>query len=165
MELTGKVIAVLPLLSGVSQRTGNPWAKQDYVIEIPGQFPRRVAFEVFGEDKIRQFNIQMGEEITVSFDINASEYQGKWYNKISAWQVVRGGAGVNGSNGVNGQQQAPVQQQAPTQQQAPVQQSLFNQTAAAPAAAAAPAPSVAPAPQPTVQDAGQAGGEADGLPF
>jgi hypothetical protein len=159
MELTGKVIAVLPLQSGVSQRTGNPWAKQDYVIEIPGQFPRRVAFEVFGEDKIRHFNIQMGEEITVSFDINASEYQGKWYNKISAWQVVRGGAGVNGSNGVNGQQQAPAQQQAP------VQQSLFNQPAAAPVAAAAPAPSVAPAPQPTVQDAGQTGGEADGLPF
>lgn len=148
MELTGKVIAVLPLQSGVSQRTGNPWAKQDYVIEIPGQFPRRVAFEVFGEDKIRQLNIQMGEEITVSFDINASEYQGKWYNKISAWQVTRG------TNGVNGQQQAPAQQQAP------VQQSLFNQPAAA-----APAPSVAPAPQPTVQDAGQAGGEADGLPF
>lgn len=148
MELTGKVIAVLPLQSGVSQRTGNPWAKQDYVIEIPGQFPRRVAFEVFGEDKIRQLNIQMGEEITVSFDINASEYQGKWYNKISAWQVTRG------ANGVNGQQKAPAQQQAP------VQQSLFNQPAAA-----APAPSVAPAPQPTVQDAGQAGGEADGLPF
>ena len=44
MDLTGRIIAVLPASSGVSQRTGNPWMSQDYVIEVPGQFPRKCVF-------------------------------------------------------------------------------------------------------------------------
>ena len=78
MDLTGRVIAVLPANSGVSARTGNPWMSQEYVIEVPGQYPRKCLFRIFGEDRIKQFNIQMGEDITVSFDIDAHEYQGRW---------------------------------------------------------------------------------------
>ena len=44
MELTGRIIAVLPAQSGVSARTGNNWMSQDYVIEVPGQFPRKCLF-------------------------------------------------------------------------------------------------------------------------
>ena len=46
MDLTGKVIAILPASSGVSQRTGNPWMSQDYVIEVPGQYPKKCLFRV-----------------------------------------------------------------------------------------------------------------------
>ena len=46
-------------------------------------------FEVFGSDKIQQFNIQVGEMVRVSFDIDAREYQGRWYNSIRAWNVDR----------------------------------------------------------------------------
>jgi hypothetical protein len=49
-----------------------------------------MCFNVFGADKISQFNIQAGEEMTVSFDINAREYNGRWYNDIRAWRVERG---------------------------------------------------------------------------
>ena len=90
MELTGKIIAVLPANSGVSARTGNPWMSQEYVIEVPGQYPRRCMFRLFGEDRIKQFNIQMGEEITVSFDIDAREFNGRWYNDIRAYNIQRG---------------------------------------------------------------------------
>ena len=89
MELTGKVIAVLEARGGISKTSGNPWKMQDYVIETNEQYPRRMCFNVFGEDKINQFNIQVGEEITVSFDITAREYQGRWYNDIRAWKVDR----------------------------------------------------------------------------
>ena len=71
MELQGKVIVVCEPRSGVSKSTGNAWMTQDYVIETHEQFPKRMMFNVFGEDKIKQFNIQMGEEINVFFDINA----------------------------------------------------------------------------------------------
>ena len=71
MDLTGKVIAILPANSGVSARTGNPWMSQEYVIEVPGQYPRKMLFRLFGEDRIKQFSIQAGEEITVQFDIDA----------------------------------------------------------------------------------------------
>ena len=89
MELTGKVIAVLEARGGVSKASGNPWKVQEYVIETHEQYPRKMCFDVFGEDKIAQFNIQMGEELTVSFDIDAREWQGRWFNSIRAWKVER----------------------------------------------------------------------------
>ena len=92
MELTGRIIAVLPANSGVSQRTGNPWMSQEYVIEVPGTYPRKCVFRIFGEDRIKQFNIQPNEELTVSFDIDAHEYNGRWFNEIRAFNIVRGQA-------------------------------------------------------------------------
>ncbi len=87
MELTGKIIAVLPANSGVSARTGNPWMSQEYVIEVPGQYPRKCVFRIFGEDRIKQFNIVNGADVTVSFDIDAHEYNGRWFNVIRAYNV------------------------------------------------------------------------------
>ena len=91
MEITGKIIAVLPERGGVS-KTGNEWKMQEYVLETHEQFPKKLCFNVFGADKISQFNIQAGDELTVSFDINAREYNGRWYNDIRAWRVERGAA-------------------------------------------------------------------------
>ena len=90
MELTGRIIAVLEAKSGTSSKTGNPWIMQGYVIEVPGQYPRRCAFTVFGEDKIKQLNIQNGEDLTIQFDIDAREYNGRWYNDFRAYNVIRG---------------------------------------------------------------------------
>ena len=90
MELTGRIIAVMEPRSGVSARTGNPWMTQEYVIEVPGQYPKRCVFNLFGEDRIKQFNIQNGEDITIQFDIDAREYQGRWFNDIRAYNVIRG---------------------------------------------------------------------------
>ncbi len=88
MEFTGKIIAVLQPRGGVS-KSGNEWKVQEYVIEDHGQYPRRMCFDVFGADKIEQFNIQMGEELTVSFDIDARQWQDRWFNSIRAWKVER----------------------------------------------------------------------------
>lgn len=89
MEIEGKIIAVLPEQGGVSARTGNSWKSQDYVIETHENYPKKCVFRVFGADRIAQFNIQGGEELRVSFDIDAHEYNGRWFNDIRAWQVVR----------------------------------------------------------------------------
>ena len=89
MELEGKVIAVLESRGGISKASGNPWKVQEYVIETIEQYPHRMAFSVFGEDKINEYSIKMGETIKVSFDINCREYNGRWYNDIRAWKVER----------------------------------------------------------------------------
>ncbi len=39
---------------------------------------------------LAQFNIQSGEEILVSFDIDAHEYNGRWFNNVRAWNVSEG---------------------------------------------------------------------------
>ena len=88
MEFTGRIIAILQPRGGTS-KAGNEWKAQEYVIENHDQFPRKMCFEVFGADKIEQFNIQMGEELTVSFDIDARQWQDRWFNSIRAWKVER----------------------------------------------------------------------------
>lgn len=87
MEVTGKIIAILQPKSGVSQKSGNAWYTQEFVIEIPGQYTRKMVFNIFGEDKVREANIRMGDDVTVHFDIDAHEYNGRWFNEIRAFKV------------------------------------------------------------------------------
>lgn len=87
MEIQGKVIAVLTERSGVSAR--GEWKSQTYVIETQEQYPKKMAFDVFGADRIANFGIQLGEVINVSFDIDAHEYQGRYFNQIRAWNVTK----------------------------------------------------------------------------
>ena len=88
MEISGKIIAVLPATGGIS-RTGNEWKKQEYVLETHEQFAKKVCFQLFGSDRIEQAAIKQGEELTVSFDIESREYNGKWFTNINAWKVDR----------------------------------------------------------------------------
>lgn len=97
MEIQGRIIAVLAPVSGVSQKTGNAWAKQEYVLETREAFPKRICFTVFGEEKIRNFALREGEEVTVSIDISSREYNGKWYTDITAWGVLRTQPGAQGA--------------------------------------------------------------------
>lgn len=87
MELQGKIIVVLPERNGTSQR-GNQWRSITYVLETQEQYPKKLAFDVTN-DKIDQLNIQFGEILTVQFDINAREYNGRWFNSVNAWNVIR----------------------------------------------------------------------------
>lgn len=121
MELQGKVIAVLPERSGVSQR--GEWKSQDYVIETHDAYPRKMVFGVFGADRISRFNIQIGQEVTVSFDIDAHEYQGRWFNNIRAFDVRQvDPAAVGMQPGVvPGAAFGAAPAAAPTQPAAPVQ--------------------------------------------
>ena len=113
MEIQGKIIVVLPERSGVSQR-GNQWRSISYVLETQEQYPKKLAFDVTN-DKIDQFNIQVGEFLTVQFDINAREYNGRWFNSVNAWNVIRqtqqspaqcGGFSGNVQSGAQAAQQA-----------------------------------------------------------
>ena len=90
MEQTGKIIKVLPLKSGVSKSSGKEWKSQEYVLETNDiKYPTHLCFSVFG-DKVDSFAIKEGENLTVSFNIDAREYEGRWYNSIQAWKVDRG---------------------------------------------------------------------------
>jgi hypothetical protein len=80
----------MPAQSGTSMRTGNPWMSQEYVLEVPAQYPKRMVFRIFGEDRIKQFNIQQGEQnVTIQFDIDAHEYNGRWFNEVRCYNVLR----------------------------------------------------------------------------
>lgn len=92
MELTGKIIAGFNERGGISSRTGNEWKAKSFVLEVPGEFPRKLVFDVFGVDRLQAFNIQVGELLTVHFDIDAHEYNGRWFNDVRAYRIDRGQA-------------------------------------------------------------------------
>lgn len=91
MEITGKIIAVLPLQSGTS-KAGNPWQLQSYVLETQEQYPKKVCFEVFGEQRIQSNPCQIDDTVTVSFDLESREFNGRWYTSVRAWKIQQGPA-------------------------------------------------------------------------
>ena len=86
MELEGKISVVLPAQSGVSQRTGNQWMSQEYVLAyywFPNQTQASyVVMRVFGEDRIKNFGLQPNDEVKVRFHAEAHENNGRWYNEL-----------------------------------------------------------------------------------
>ena len=86
MEVTGKIIFVLPEVSGTS-KAGKPWKKREYVLEtVDGAFPQKIHFNFFG-DKADQYPLVEGQMIKLSFDINSREFNGRWYTDISGWRA------------------------------------------------------------------------------
>lgn len=143
MELIGKIVQVLPLQSGTS-KAGNPWQKQEYILETLGtQYPRKVCFNLFG-DNVNKFPLQVGQEVTVSIDVESREFNGRWYTDVRAWNVVQGIQLPGVAAPAPGAYSAPQ----PSAPGAPVASGV--PTPPAPAAPAAPAGSV---------------GAADDLPF
>ena len=140
MEIVGKVIQVLPLQQGTSTRSGNPWTLKTFILETQdGNYPRRVAIEVFGDQRIADNPAEVDQVVTVSFDLESREFNGRRYTSVRAWKILQG-----------------VQTQA-----APVQPA----TPAAPAAPAAPVSEAPEAPVTNTFDAVAAQGDDTDLPF
>lgn len=105
MEIKGTVNRVMQMQSGTSQ-SGNQWVKQEFSITtLDEKYPKEVAFTLFGEDRIKQANIQGGQLVTVKFDAESRLYNDRFYTQLTAWSVV------------------PVQATVPQQQ--PMQQAPF----------------------------------------
>ena len=96
ITFTGKIIAVGQVQMGTSQN-GQQWSSCEYVIEeLNQQYPSRSVFQVFGSDKLQQFNIQAGEIITahIGLKANQSRTNGRWFNQLDCWKVERPGGQV-----------------------------------------------------------------------
>lgn len=91
MEIKGRIIHVLPLQEGVS-KAGNQWKKQEYVLETTDQYPKKVCFDLFG-DKADQYRAEIGDDVTLSFDIESREYNGRWFTSIRGWKLEKNVAG------------------------------------------------------------------------
>lgn len=124
MNIRGKVVQILPLQQGTS-KAGNPWQKQEFVLDQGGQYPRKVCISLFG-DNVAKIP-QVGQDVMISVDIESREFNGRWYTEIKAWNIVLAGA----------QQAAPAPQPTyqPPQPQPDYQKAYPQQQAVAPAPA------------------------------
>ena len=87
MDISGKIIAVLPLATG--QGKNGTWRSQDYVLETGDQYPKKLCFNLFN-DKIDQFPLAIDDQVNVSFDVESREYNGRWYTTVRAWKIEKG---------------------------------------------------------------------------
>lgn len=90
MEIQGILVKQIAVREGVSQRNGQPWKMAEYLVEVPGQYPRHINFRVSDGQvgRLARFDSLVGKMVTVSFDIDAHEHEGKWYNEINAWGIM-----------------------------------------------------------------------------
>lgn len=84
MQLTAKLIQLLPLQSGEGKN--GPWKKQDIILETDGQYPKKICVSIWG-DKINPAILVPGDSLTVSFDIESREFNGRWYTDVKAWKI------------------------------------------------------------------------------
>jgi translation initiation factor IF-1 len=86
IEVEGVIIKEYPAKEGVSQRTGNAWKSQEFVIQTKDQYPRTCLFRIFGADRLQQMNIHQGDTVHVWLDINARPWQDRYFNDINCYQ-------------------------------------------------------------------------------
>lgn len=118
MELTGILIKKVGEREGVSQRNGLSWRMAEYLVEVPGQYPRHTVFSVSDGQvgRIARFDSLIGKTVTVSFDLDAHEYNGRWFNDITAWGIMEYVASTTRQANINATQQQDGEQQAGEQQ-------------------------------------------------
>ena len=100
LEISGKIIELLTVKSG--QSANGEWRKQEYILETEAEYPQKICFMAWG-DKIGQFNIQQGENIEVSVDLESREYNGRWYTDVKAWKVSRDGVDASSPHPLSSQ--------------------------------------------------------------
>jgi hypothetical protein len=90
LQISGKITKVLPLESGQT-KSGTEWQKQSFVVTSDAQYNNTYCFEVFGEEKVQNFNKynKVNDNVTVEFNVNCNEYQGKYYTTLSAWKISK----------------------------------------------------------------------------
>ena len=87
MEVTGKIIQKLEPAGGTS-KAGNNWSKQEYVLETEDNFPKKIFFDFFGE-RANQYPLNVGDRVTLSFDIESREWNGRWFTSIRGWKAEK----------------------------------------------------------------------------
>ena len=84
MNITGKIIDLMPLQTGMSKN--GQWRKQDIVIETQEQYPKKVCVSIWG-DKINESHLVIGNILDISFELESREFNGKWYTDVKAWKI------------------------------------------------------------------------------
>ena len=89
MQFKGIIKEALPVVTGQGAR--GSWVKQGFVLEYePGQYPKSIAFDVFGDERLQKFRISVGEELICDIDFKAVKGRnGSTFNSVDCWNVTR----------------------------------------------------------------------------
>lgn len=107
MEITGKIVNVLPTLSG--QGKNGEWVKNSFVIEWQDSgYKQLLCLEVVGADKFEKMKnaVKVGYEVLCKFSVSSREWNGKYFTTAQCYYC----------SNVGGQQQSAVPNAQPAHQ-------------------------------------------------
>lgn len=89
MEFIGDVKWCGTIRKGTSS-SGKEWQAYDFVVETREQYPKKCCLTVFGEEDVKKFGqlCRPGTYVNVQFDVDAREYNGRWYNSLTVWKMT-----------------------------------------------------------------------------
>lgn len=83
-ELTGKIHLI-----NDTQTFPSGFAKREFVITTEEKYPQQIKLEAVKDGCDRLDAYQVGDDITVSFNLRGNEYNGKYYVSLQAWKFDR----------------------------------------------------------------------------
>jgi hypothetical protein len=85
------ITKVLDIQSGTS-KSGKEWQKLTFVGETVEEYNNVYAFEIFGAEKVENFNKfnKVGDLVSVEFNVSCNEWKGKYFTSLAAWRVEKG---------------------------------------------------------------------------
>lgn len=84
LEITGKIVQIDEPVKGQSAK--GEWKKQQFILETDDQYPKKICF-INWNDKVGLSNIKPGTKVTVSFNAESREYNGRWYTDLKVWKM------------------------------------------------------------------------------
>ena len=82
MEISGRIV---DLMSEFTTQGGKK--KFGFILETNAQYPQKLPFEVWGEERWQQLGVVVGTFVSVSFDISGREWNGRYFVSLNAWKV------------------------------------------------------------------------------
>jgi len=104
LKVKGKIVKILEVEKGTS-KAGKEWKKLNFVIDTGSEYNPEVCFQLFGDDKVENFQKynKVGQEVEVAFNVSSREFNGKYYHNLDCWLIKAVGSAsvdpnLNGSD-------------------------------------------------------------------
>lgn len=85
LEIKGKILQILPTQTGMGKK--GAWHKQEFILDIGGQYSKKLCLSLWGEELINKYDLEPGLEITAHLDLESREHNGRWYTEARAWKI------------------------------------------------------------------------------
>jgi hypothetical protein len=97
MQVKGILKSRVGSQTGTSQRTGNEWRTDEWLVVIPGPYEKKINFEVRGVERCQQWEQffegmpDKNAPVLIQFEIDAREIEKdgvkRWFNSVQAWNI------------------------------------------------------------------------------
>jgi hypothetical protein len=99
-KAVGTITEVLKKKKGLKKDGSGEWVKQEFILDTKEQYNNIFCFELFGEDKVNNFDKynEVGDVVEVTFNVNCNKWEHRFFTTLSAWKVFKYQSTSNSAN-------------------------------------------------------------------